>query len=230
MNLQVFLVHGFKSHSTFMSSFVEEYKNDDIHLKTDIHYHNWFAGVPTNNFEVGLSLLFGKQRYADKCHDDWNDALKNISESSHALSESINKCVGIGGDVLIVSHSLGSEVTRLAIEKIRSNINIYLFLMGGVSNDVDYYDLMERKNVHLGLNFYSKSDLILSDILPLMDGEFVTPIGRSRCYHDKISDININKGHSDYLKSRDVLFQYTSFVRYLVEKSAYSVFAMSSRF
>lgn len=229
MELQVFLVHGFRSHGSFMSSFIDEYKNDHIHFKTAVHNHNWFAGVPRHSIEVGFRLFFEGRKYADECHDDWNEALNNIANSSDALSESINACVDFGGDVLIVSHSLGCEVTRLAIGKIRSDINIYLFLMGGVSNDVDYDDVLSLQNVHLAYNFYSNNDFILNDVLPNMDGEFVTPIGAMKCYNDKVMDVNINKGHSDYFNSKNVLSHYTFIVRKLVEKGDDRVLTFSKK-
>ncbi len=201
-----------------MSSFNNEFQRDNIHLKTNIHSHNWFAGDPRTSLEIGLRLLFQGRTYADECHDDWNKALRNIDGSSDLLAKSINRTIPYNGDVLVVGHSMGVEVTRRAISKIRDDIRVYLFLMGGVSSDTDYDEIFERENVPLAYNFYSENDLILNEILPNMDGDFVLPIGGMKCYNDKVCDVNINQGHSDYFQSRVVLDIYTSLVKRLIIK------------
>ncbi|EOD4105850.1 hypothetical protein ACULTK_001014 [Yersinia enterocolitica] len=215
--LPVYLIHGFRSRPSFMDSFVSEWKVNEIHLQTKIHHHNWFAGVPESKINTIIGAFWGKYEYASNVHKIWDEAVDNIDDSSENLAHSVNDEIVENGNVLFVAHSMGVEVVIRAISLIRKDINIYLFLMAGVSDDLDSEDAFKNRNVRSVYNFYSKDDFILNNILPEMNSSFFYPIGVREIDHDKVINISTKYSHSDYLKSRDVLNLYTKIVGDLVE-------------
>lgn len=218
--LTVFLVHGFRSHCEYMIKFHTLWKNNHIHFKTIIHNHNWFAGWPESNITTGFKLLFGRRNAADKIKLEWDEAVENFNPASEELAKKINSNAPPDTDILLVGHSMGTEIIRLAIEMVRPDINIYLFLMAGVANTDEIEELFNLPNVHLAINLYSNKDIILDEILPEMDtGNFYMPIGTNKIYHDSALEIETTLGHSDYLGSQLVFDYYTMLVTKLLDKA-----------
>ncbi len=220
--LNVFLVHGFRSHCINMMSFYEAYKKNEIHFKTKVHPHNWRAGtVIESKFDTALEVLSkGFRGHADEVVEQWSEAADNIEESSKKLAEKINSSVPENGDVLLVGHSMGTEVVQHAIGEIREDIDIYLFLMGGIANALIFEDLIDHNDkVRLAYNYYSDSDRILKQFLPSIGIGFYDPIGINTMDSKKISNINTKGGHSDYFSSSSVLARYTELVTSLLNKS-----------
>lgn len=219
--LNVFLIHGFRSHCINMLSFYEAYKKNEIHFKTKVHAHNWRAGkIIESKFDAVFERLMSNRRdYADEIMEQWHEATLNIEKSSIQLADKINTSVPKNGDALLVAHSLGTEVVQNAIEHIREDIDIYLFLMAGVANALTIEDLIDHdKRIKLVYNYHSRNDRILNQILPLMAG-FPDPIGINSIDSPKVSNIKTNSGHSDYFSSSTVISKYTKLVTSLLKKA-----------
>lgn len=218
--LNVFLIHGYRSHTIFMLEFYNSWKRDEAHFKTEVHMHNWNAGeVIESTFWTGLGALFSPQSFADKSIEEWDVAMENLEESSSTLAKNINSTIKKNGDVLLVAHSTGTEVVLNAIEQIRSDINIYLFLMGGISNSCIFEEKIEHtSNIRLAYNYYSDNDVIIDKVLPEIGVYYYDPIGTYAMDGDKILSLKINEGHSGYLTSTKVLAKYTDVVKKLLNK------------
>ena len=205
-----------------MLSFYEAYKRDEIHFKTTVHAHNWRAGtVIESKFDTVIELIAkGVRGHADEVIEQWGEASENIEESSRKLAEKINSSVPENGDVLLVAHSMGTEVVQHAIDSLRKDIDIYLFLMGGIANSLAYEDLIEQNSkIRLVYNYYSDNDFILNRYLPAIGAGYIDPIGTTTIDGEKISNINTKSGHSDYFSSNSVLSTYTELVTSLLNKS-----------
>ncbi|WP_397452054.1 hypothetical protein [Pseudomonas sp. NA-150] len=220
--LQVFLVHGFRSHCINMLSFYEAYKKDKIHFKSNVHAHNWDAGtIIQSKFDTVFEVLSkGLRGHADEVMDQWSAAVDRIDDTAQVLVKTINDSVPQGGDALLVAHSMGTEVVLQAISHIRKDIDIYLFFMAGIANSLVYEDLIEHDaRIRLVYNYYSDSDLILERYLPEIGICFYDPIGMFEIDGKKVSNVNIKCGHSGYFSSRPVLNKYTELVTQLVNKT-----------
>lgn len=212
-----------------MYEFQSLWKHNKVHLNTIIYDHNWFSGWPESKITTGVKLLFGQRNAADRMKSEWDEAVENFKSSSEDLARKINSYTPHGGDLVLVGHSMGTEIIRLAVEMIRPDINIYLFLMAGVANHEDIENLFNLSNVHIAFNFYSKKDIIIQDILPEMDtGNFYQPIGGSKIYHDSVMEIETTLGHSDYLSSQLVFDYYTMLVTKLLDKTQGEHLVLSS--
>lgn len=217
VKVKVFIAHGFKSRGHIFTPFLEAYKKDEIHFNTAVNFHNWDAGFPLMGLGFFIDLVINPQGTAEECHVQWDHALDNIEESSGELVEKINNSVSTGETALLVGHSMGVEVIRLAIEKIRSDININLLLMAGISNAGDYDDIFEMSKIKSAVNLYSENDVILNDFLPHMGGCFYMPIGTVEHESRKVMNVKLDIRHDEYSSSERVINIYTTLIRHLLK-------------
>ena len=214
--LSVFLTHGFRSSCKAMNNF----KTSSCKHNVKIYAHEWNAGKQYGgNVEVIIntinSLLFFQP---ENTAEEWGFASDNVFASSEILAKNINMLTPQGGSVLLVAHSLGSEVVENALSSIREDILIYLFFMGGVSNALVIESLIElNEKIRFVINFYSERDFILNKFLPSVGSIYFDPIGSNSIESEKTLNIKLNIDHTGYCDNEKVFFYYHEIISKILE-------------
>ncbi|AFY19363.1 hypothetical protein [Pseudomonas sp. UW4] len=164
---------------------------------------NWDSGNIGDKFDSMISAIvaiFDADEVTKK-HEQWSNANERAIEAGELLAYKINSAHKPGDHVVLSAHSLGTVVLYQAVQHIRKDITIYLFMMAGVleKHDLEWL-LFTHKNIALTYNLYSYNDHALNSILPKFEPTIDEPIGNNAISSDihPVCDINTGIDHSEY--------------------------------
>ncbi|MCW6030183.1 DUF726 domain-containing protein [Pantoea sp. JK] len=206
---KVFTVHGFQSNSSAMYKFVDVLENALPHDKAvrdiKVYQLDWESGVPSGKMERVLSFLSSPRIYGEKTINAWDEAQNNISKAAQKLAYNVNLRSTPSEIILIVAHSMGTQVVLESLDMIDKENKIFLLLMGGISSEMEYAMLDSYENVIGAFNLYSTNDFILERLLSEISFYSTSAIGTTSISSDKVINIETNFGHSEYMESDYVL-------------------------
>lgn len=164
---------------------------------------NWDSGNIGDRLDSMISAIvaiFDVDEVTKK-HEEWSNANERAIETGELLAKKINSAHKPGDHVVLSAHSLGTIVLYQAVQHIRQDITIYLFMMAGVleKHDLEWL-LFTYKNIAFTYNLYSDSDSTLNELLPKFEPTIIEPIGNNAISSDThpVCDINTGIDHSEY--------------------------------
>jgi hypothetical protein len=210
-DLNIFVVHGFKSNCDLMKS-TNGYlmNNTDLLSKINGSGFNWSAGPEDGNLNLIIDFFINRPELLRTLNRQWESAWRNIPFTANELSDYV--CVILDESdnkhIVFVGHSLGAELIRETIPLVirKRHAIIDLFIMAGVSNRIDYERTLQLDNVRMMFNIYSKSDMILK----IAKSDFTThseindPIGLSEIKNKKVINIEVHIDHDEYNNSHAI--------------------------
>lgn len=175
------------------------------HFTIETIFPSMLLGCEQGKLSRLINTIF-KKTYPESIINEWDDAVNSIDDIVDNYSTLVNKRIINGGSLVLVSHSLGTEISRLLVGKIRNDIQVTMITMGGVANVCEYEDLFsDYENVKKGINFHIDSDIALDRFLPGMYSKFFEPIGINPIDSEKCINVKMPFGafgHSDYMDSQ----------------------------
>lgn len=208
---KVFTVHGFQSNSSAMNSFIEVLRNalphDPSVRDIEVYPINWESGAPSGIIERFFSFLNSPRTYGDNTIIAWDEAQKNITEAARKLAFNVNLRSIPSETILIIAHSMGTQVVLESLDMIEKGNKVFLLLMGGISSEIEYAALDTYHNVIGAYNLYSTNDFILERFLSEISFYSTPAIGTTPISSEKVINIKTNFGHSEYMASDLVLKQ-----------------------
>ncbi|MDI3365985.1 MULTISPECIES: alpha/beta hydrolase [Pantoea] len=206
---KVFTVHGFQSNSSAMNNFVEVLINalphDQAVRDIEVYPFNWESGVPTRKIERFFSFLSSPRNYGEKTIIAWDEAQNQISNAAKKLAYNVNLRSTPSETILIIAHSMGTQVVLESLDIIDKKNKVFLLLMGGISSELEYAMLDSYENVLGAFNLYSANDFILERLLSEISCYSTSAIGTTPISSNKVINIKTNFGHSEYMESDYVL-------------------------
>lgn len=208
--VNVLYLHGFRDSSLSFSKFsvadieCDFYDHEHEMINVDTYYPDMDFGEEGGLVSDFFKTIFSSD-YPEHIHELWNTSVDSIVDIADRESGYINNEIIENGFLIIVAHSLGTEVARVIVEKIRSDIKVIIIAMGGVANSCEYEELIDsQENILKVYNLYTNKDHALDGFLPQMNSKFFDPIGVCKVDSKKCENILMPFGafgHSDYMNS-----------------------------
>ncbi|CAM7711355.1 hypothetical protein G9H14_10645 [Klebsiella pneumoniae] len=226
--LHVYIFHGFKSDSSAMKRFVlfEEEIREGIAKITGIKprsiencaFYNRTWGVMKKSSKLSYlyNVLFNSETYPLEVHEEWDKAIETIEDDYSSIIANRINSMSENDHVLFVGHSMGTYLIAEVIPKIKNDITLNLFFMGGIVSKNLCELLFDDERIRCVVNLFSRSDVPLERFLEEMSGFFDEPVGINSIEHKKAINKGLSISHSGYLEDTEVIDMYRMFVAQLV--------------
>lgn len=226
--MHVYIFHGFKSDSSAMKRFVLVESEIMVNIARIIgvkprsiencvfYNRTWGVMKKRSKFSYLYNTLFNSETYPLEVHEEWDKAIETIEDDYSSIIASRINSMSEDDHVLFVGHSMGTYLISEVIPKIKNDITMNLFFMGGIVSKNLCELLFDDERIRCVVNLYSRSDVPLEKFLEEMSGCFDEPVGINFIEHKKAINRGLSISHSGYLEDTEVIDMYRKFVAQLV--------------
>ncbi|VTM37703.1 Uncharacterised protein [Klebsiella quasipneumoniae] len=226
--LHVYIFHGFKSDSLVMKRFVLSESEIIVNIaritgvkprsiENCVFYNRtWGVMKKSSKLSYLYNTLFNSETYPLEVHEEWDKAIETIEDDYSSIIASRINSMSEDDHVLFVGHSMGTYLISEVIPKIKKDITLNLFFMGGIVSKNLCELLFDDERIRCVVNLYSRSDVPLEKFLEEMSGCFDEPVGINFIEHKKAINRGLSISHSGYLEDAEVINMYRKFVAQLV--------------
>ena len=108
------------------------------------------------------NVLFNSETYPLEVHEEWDKAIETIEDDYSSIIANRINSMSENDHVLFVGHSMGTYLIAEVIPKIKNDITLNLFFMGGIVSKNLCELLFDDERIRCVVNLFSRSDVPVS--------------------------------------------------------------------